>query len=100
MEINKKRFDDGSITLEIKGKLTAAEESAFQATVNEAIAETNNLTLDMQGVYYISSSGLRTLVSAKKEIDAKGGVLSLINVCKDVRDVFEITGLDDLFALQ
>jgi len=100
MEINKKKLDNGGISLEIKGKLTAVEEGSFQEAVNGAIAETNNLTLDLEGVHYVSSSGLRTLVSAKKQIDAKGGVLSLINVCKDVRDVFEITGLSDLFGLQ
>ncbi|MDR2192760.1 MAG: STAS domain-containing protein [Endomicrobium sp.] len=100
MEINTTRLDDGGVILKIKGKLTAAEEGAFQGTINESVAETNNLTLDLEGVYYISSSGLRTLVSAKKQIDAKGGVLSVINVCKDVRDVFEITGLGDLFGLQ
>ena len=100
MEINKTRSDNDGILLEIKGKLTAVEESAFQEAVNEAIAGTNNLTLDLENVHYISSSGLRILVSAKKQIDAKGGVLSIINACKDVRDVFEITGLSDLFGLQ
>jgi len=100
VEINKTRLDNGGVSLAIKGKLTAVEEGLFQETINEVIAETGNLTIDLESVHYISSSGLRTLVSAKKQIDAKGGVLTIINVCKDVRDVFEITGLSDLFGLQ
>jgi anti-sigma B factor antagonist len=100
MEINKKFSAGGGVTLEVSGKLTASEEEAFSSEVNDVIAGTDKLVLDFEGVPYISSSGLRTLVSAKKQLDAKGGTMSVINVSKDVRDVFEITGLSDLFGLQ
>ncbi|MDR3112990.1 MAG: STAS domain-containing protein [Endomicrobium sp.] len=100
MEINKKLSDGGTVTLEVKGKLTASEEAAFVVEINEAIAQASGLIFDFEKVPYISSSGLRALVSAKKQLDAKGAPMSVINVSKDVKDVFEITGLSDLFELQ
>ena len=100
MEITKKSSGNGEVTLEVKGKITAVEEEAFGAALDEAVSETDNLKLDFKDVSYLSSSGLRTLVSAKKQIDAKAANMSIINAGRDVREVFEMTGLADLFGIQ
>jgi anti-sigma B factor antagonist len=99
MEIVKTNNGD-ILTLEISGKLSAATAEEFGAAVDAAIGESLKLILDFKEVSYLASAGLRVLVSAQKQITAKSGSLSLINVAEDVHEVFEVTGLDDVFDIQ
>jgi anti-sigma B factor antagonist len=46
------------------------------------------------------SAGLRCLISAHKKIKARKGGLSIVNVTDPVREVFEITGLEDVFDIK
>ncbi|MDR1695950.1 MAG: STAS domain-containing protein [Endomicrobium sp.] len=99
MEFTKKGSGNGGITLGIKGRITAVEEEELGSAVNAAISEADNIKLDFKDVDYLSSAGLRVLVSAKKQVDAKGGTIVILNASKDVREVFEMTGLSDLFGM-
>ncbi|MDR3337594.1 MAG: STAS domain-containing protein [Treponema sp.] len=98
MEIVKTREGD-AITLSINGKLSAGTAEEFGAALNAATAETDKIILDFQGVSYLASAGLRVLVFAQKQLVSRSGSLSLINVNENVREVFEVTGLDDIFDI-
>jgi anti-sigma B factor antagonist len=98
MEIFKTQ-DGDVVTLAINGKLSAATAEEFGAAVEAAIAETVKLILDFKEVSYLASAGLRVLVSTQKQITSRSGSLSLINVDENVREVFEVTGLDDVFDI-
>jgi anti-sigma B factor antagonist len=99
MEISKTVSGD-SITLGIAGKLSAATADECGAAVDFALGETNNLILDLKELTYLASAGLRVLVSAQKRLNAGSGSLSLINVREEVMEVFEVTGLDDVFDIR
>jgi anti-sigma B factor antagonist len=99
MEIVKAISDD-TATLTIAGKLNAATAEEFDAAVNLAIGETKNLVLDFKEVSYLSSAGLRVLVSAQKKLKAAAGTFALCNVCEEVMEVLEVTGLDDVFEIR
>ncbi|MDR2783393.1 MAG: STAS domain-containing protein [Treponema sp.] len=98
MEIVKTVSSD-SITLAITGKLSAATADECGVAVDLVLGETKNLILDLKELSYLASAGLRVLVSAQKKLNAAGGALSLLNVCEEVMEVFEITGLDDVFDI-
>ena len=57
----------------------------------------NELILDFADVNYVSSAGLRVLLSLHKLMMAKGG-MKLINVNEEVCDVFEVTGFDEILT--
>lgn len=59
------------------------------------------LVLDFQGVEYLSSAGLRTILYAKKTIDtmAEGSSIEIINVQPQVMEVFNMTGFNDFLTL-
>jgi anti-sigma B factor antagonist len=100
MEIIKKTTN-GTVTLAVEGKLSAAQAEEFSDAVRAACAEADTLTIDFGGVSYLSSAGLRVLVSAHKSLKARGGALSVSNVRKDsVREIFEITGFDTLITVE
>jgi anti-sigma B factor antagonist len=95
-----KSGDGGVITLQVSGKLSAVTAEEFGAVLDNAVEETADIVLDFAGLNYLASAGLRCLIAAHKRIKAKNGRLSIINVSDAVREIFEITGLEELFDLE
>jgi anti-sigma B factor antagonist len=91
---------DGKITLAISGKLSAATAEEFGVAVDAALAEGTNLVMDFKDVTYLASAGLRVLIAAQKKLNAADGKLTLCNVGEEISEVFEVTGLDDVFDIQ
>ena len=84
--------------IEIVGRLDTITAPALDKTINEDIADTKNLVLDLKGLEYISSAGLRVLLSAQKKMQ-KVGSMKVMNVCQEVMDVFEMTGFADILVI-
>ena len=85
--------------IEIKGRLDTTTAPDLDKIINEDIADTTNLVLDVNGLEYISSAGLRVLLSAQKRMQ-KIGTMKLINVCQEVMEVFEMTGFSDILTIE
>ena len=86
-------------TIEIVGRLDTITAPALDKTINEDIGDTKNLVLDVKGVEYISSAGLRVLLGAQKKMQ-KIGSMKVKNVCAEVMDVFEMTGFADILVIE
>ena len=94
MTIEVKRMGADAV-FEISGRLDTTTAPVLDKTIGEDISENTNLTLDLKGLEYISSAGLRVLLSAQKRIQ-KCGSMKLRNVSEEVMDVFEMTGFADI----
>ena len=93
----KKNADE--LVLEITGRLDTITAPALDKTINEDIEGTTNLVLDLNGLAYISSAGLRVLLSAQKKMQ-KIGSMTVKNVCAEVMEVFEMTGFADILVIE
>lgn len=82
----------------IVGRLDTTTAPALDKTINEDIGEVKNLVLDIKGLEYISSAGLRVLLSAQKKM-LKNGTMTVKNVCAEIMEVFEITGFADILTI-
>ena len=87
------------IILEIVGRLDTTTAPALDKTISENIHDVKNLILDFKGLEYISSAGLRVLLSAQKKMQ-QIGAMKVINVCAEVMEVFEITGFADILTIE
>ena len=96
IEIKKNTNDT---TIEIVGRLDTTTAPALDKVINEDIVDTKNLILDFKGLEYISSAGLRVVLSAQKKMQ-KVGSMKVINVCEAVMEVFEITGFADVLVIE
>ena len=85
--------------IEIVGRLDTITAPALDKTIQEDIGDTKNLVLDVKGMEYISSAGLRVLLSAQKRMQ-KIGSMKVIHVCEEVMDVFEMTGFADILVIE
>ena len=98
MTIEIKKLADETI-IEVVGRLDTITAPSLDKTINEDLGDTKNLVLDFKGMGYISSAGLRVLLSAQKKMQ-KIGSMKVINVCEEVMDVFEMTGFADILVIE
>ena len=85
--------------IEVAGRLDTISAPMLEKSINEDIGDTKNLVLDLKGVEYISSAGLRVLLSSQKKMQ-KIGSMKVINVCNEVMEVFEMTGFADILVIE
>ena len=98
MTIEIKKNQEETI-IKIVGRLDTITAPALDKTINEDIGDTKNLVLDVKGMEYISSAGLRVLLVAQKKMQ-KIGSMKVINVCEEVMEVFEMTGFADILVIE
>ena len=98
MTIEIKKNQEETI-IEIVGRIDTITAPALDKTINEDLGDTKNLVLNVKGMEYISSAGLRVLLSAQKKMQ-KIGSMKVINVCEEVMEVFEMTGFADILVIE
>ena len=81
------------VTLEITGRLDTTTAPNLEAVINEISEDTKELVFDMAELEYISSAGIRVLLSAYKKMNQSGGIMRIEKENDIVREVFEMTGL-------
>ena len=98
MTINIKK-NVNETTIEVAGRLDTITAPVLEKTVNENISGIQSLVLDLKGLEYISSAGLRVLLGAQKKMQ-KVGSMKLTGVCENVMEVFEMTGFADILTIE
>jgi len=90
----------GRIVLIVSGRMDAENASVFEEECMRCAAEGHTiLVADLGGLAYISSIGLRSFLSVAKTLQSKGGALRLYGLKGLVKQVFEITGLLQIFSV-
>ena len=98
MTIEIKRNAEETV-IKLEGRLDTTTAPALDKAINEDIGDAKNLIIDLNGLEYISSAGLRVLLAAQKKLQ-KIGSMKVKNVCEEVMEVFEITGFADILVVE
>ena len=98
MTIEIKRNAEETI-IKLVGRLDTTTAPALDKTINEDLGDTKHLVLDVKELEYISSAGLRVLLSAQKKMQ-KVGSMKVTNVREEVMEVFEMTGFADILVIE
>ena len=98
MKIEMKR-NAQEMTIEVEGRLDTITAPTLEKEINENIQDVEMLILDFSGLEYISSAGLRVLLSTQKKMQ-KRGAMKVINVGAEIMDVFEMTGFADILTIE
>ena len=96
IEINKNAAE---VVIQICGRLDTITAPNLDKIINEELGDTKNLVMDMKGLEYISSAGLRVLLGAQKKMQ-KIGSMKVTGVCEAVMDVLEMTGFADILVIE
>ena len=98
MNIEIKRNSE-EIIMKVVGRLDTTTAPTLEKTINENINDIKNLVLDFKELKYISSAGLRVLLSAQKKMKNIGS-MKVINVCVEIMEIFEMTGFADILSIE
>jgi len=89
-----------TLVLRVAGRLDAMTSPEFEKTCQQCInSESRRMVVDLEGVDYISSAGLRAILLAAKAVQAGGGVLGLSSLRGAVKDTLEMAGFCALFPV-
>ena len=91
--------ENGVTLLKIEGRLDTTTAPELEKTINAEGDALKNLVLDFGGVDYISSAGLRVILTAQKKMNIQGS-MELINVREAVMDIFEMTGFAEILVIK
>lgn len=91
--------ENGATVLKIEGRLDTTTAPELEKTINGEGDALKNLVLDFGGVDYISSAGLRVILTAQKKMNIQGS-MELVNVSEAVMDIFEMTGFAEILVIK
>lgn len=86
------------MTLCVNGRLDTTTAPSLETAVMEVVAGCESLVLDLAGLEYISSAGLRVILKTQKIMMSKGG-MKVQHVNETIMEIFEITGFTDILTI-
>ncbi len=99
MEI-KTAVEGSKATIVLVGKLTVQASPNLTETIEGLPNDVCDIDVDLTGVDYIASAGLRVLVAADKLTVKRGGRMRLVHPVAEVMEILEMTGLSEVFAIE
>ncbi len=90
---------NATLTLSIEGRIDTTTAVQLETELKGNLDGIKELQLDFEKVDYVSSAGLRVLLTAQKWMNQQGK-MTLLHVCESVMDIFEVTGFADILCIQ
>lgn len=94
-----KNMNGTELIISLEGRLDTTTAPELEQALKDSMDGANTLTLDFGKLDYISSAGLRVLLSAHKAMSKKGG-MKVIHVNDMVSEVFDVTGFADILTIK
>ena len=94
-----KTIENGQGTLTLEGRLDTMSAPELEQVMRDTLPGLAALELDFTKLDYISSAGLRVLLSAQKQMN-KQGSMTLRNVNDTILEIFEVTGFTDILTIE
>lgn len=98
MTINKS-VTGTTLTVEVEGRLDTMTAPELERVLEDSLQGITELIFDFDALAYVSSAGLRVLLSAQKIMNKQGSMV-IRNVCEMVMEVFEVTGFSDILTVE
>ena len=93
-----KTIDNGKAVLAPEGRLDTLTAPEMESAIKEILPGLNELTLDFAKLEYISSAGLRVLLSAQKVMNNQGK-MTVTNVNETIMEIFDVTGFSEILTI-
>ncbi len=94
-----KKVEGKTLTIALEGRLDTTTSPELSKELESSLDNIVHLVFDLEKLEYISSSGLRVLLSAQKTLNEYGR-MTVKNVTEMVMEVFEITGFTDILTIE
>ena len=98
MTINETK-NGSELIISLEGRLETRTAPELEEELKKVLPETEQLTFDFEGLEYISSAGLRVLLSAQK-VMSKQGSMKITHANETIMEIFEVTGFVDILTIE
>ncbi len=98
MEVTEIR-DGNATTLRIVGRVDSSVAKTLEQKVLDVTSRDDHVVVDLRGMNYVSSAGLRSFIILAKHVRSKNKTIALCGMHEEVTEIFEISGLLELFAV-
>lgn len=98
MKINKNK-EGSTLTVSLEGRLDTTTSPELFKELDTALEGVKKLVFDLTSLEYISSSGLRVLLSAQKTMNTAGEMI-VCGVSQDILEIFDVTGFSDFLTIE
>ena len=98
MKINKTR-NESTLIIALEGRLDTTTAPALEAELKSSLDGVTALEMDFSQLEYISSAGLRVLLSAQKTMNNQGA-MKVTHVSETIMEIFEVTGFSDILTIE
>ena len=88
-----------ALTLALEGRLDTTTAPELDEVMKTSLEGITDLTIDLENLEYLSSAGLRVLLSAQKTMN-KQGTMVVRNANETIMEIFEVTGFSDILTIQ
>jgi anti-sigma B factor antagonist len=93
-----KNLQGTNLEIALEGRLDTTTAPELEAELNQSMSAAESLILDFGKLEYISSAGLRVLLSAQKTMN-KQGAMKVIHANEMIMEIFEVTGFADILNI-
>ena len=90
---------DDRLEISLNGRLDTITTPQFETAIRGNLSGVRELSLDFKNLEYISSAGLRVLLTTQKTMSRQGS-MEVLNVNDTIMDVFEMTGFIDILTIK
>ncbi len=94
-----KTLENGKLTVAPEGRLDTTTAPELEAEISDVLDEVDELVMDLKGLDYLSSAGLRVLLAAQKRMNTHGK-MKVTNVNETIMEIFEVTGFTDILTIE
>ena len=94
-----KEKNGGALTVTLEGRLDTTTSPQLEGDLRTAVNGVTELIFDLNALDYVSSAGLRVLLSAQKTMNRQGS-MKLKNVNETIMEIFEVTGFSDILTIE
>lgn len=94
-----KKTEGDTLTITLNGRLDSNMAPEFQAEVEPLLDSISALTLDCEKLDYVSSAGLRVLLTFVQKLEEQGKTMQLCHVNEIIHDVFDVTGFLEILTI-
>jgi anti-sigma B factor antagonist len=94
-----KKTEGKNLTLSLYGKLDTTTAPELEEVIKNELSGIENLVFDISNLEYISSAGLRVLLSAQKVMTVQGSMI-IKGVSEEIAEIFEVTGFNNIFNIE
>ncbi len=95
----RKNVDSGTAAFALEGRLDTVTAPELDRELKGSLEGITSLILDLSGLDYVSSAGLRVLLAAQKQMNRQGA-MKLTHVSEAIMEIFEVTGFRDILTVE